>query len=157
IVMPDKTELTAHQHKLEHVKEKLASLARARNMGHQGLDELRTRLAQNPSAMESTAIKDKMAAVEELLGRIDKEHQESAARAIAVADKMSKLDFKISIADIASGKHREQYEAPAFAQAPAPKPIQNPPVTEAPKATPEAKPAEVKQEEAVPLVILNKK
>ncbi len=78
------------------ILKKLESLKRARDMGHQGLQELEAQLKTNPSLINNVAIPDKIAAVKELLGRIDDEFSLHTKAINRIDAKMRKANSYIS-------------------------------------------------------------
>ena len=95
-IAPDKGAFDALVVKKAEVAEKLAMLGRARDMGHQGLQELQAKLKLDPNLINNVAIPDKIKAVKELLEKIDNEFNESTSASNRIDNKMRKANNFIS-------------------------------------------------------------
>jgi hypothetical protein len=93
---PEKATLDTLAVKKGEINTKLESLKRARDMGHQGLQELEAKLKLDPSLINNVAIPDKIAAVKELLGRIDNEYNQHTKAVNGIDNKMRKANNYIS-------------------------------------------------------------
>ena len=93
---PEKAILDVLTVKKGEITPKLESLKRARDMGHQGLQELEAKLKLNPSLINNVAIPDKIEAVKELLGRIDDEYNRHTKTMNGIDHKMLKANNYIS-------------------------------------------------------------
>jgi hypothetical protein len=111
VSLPSQAEFEVQKQRQTHIADKLASLKRARDMGHEGLIDLKTRLKNNPTEIENVDIHTTMEAVEDCLARITKEFDETTAKSEAIASKMNKLNFKIGIAEIAQNRQMEKTQA----------------------------------------------
>ena len=95
-IAPDKGAFDALVAQKEEAGKKLESLKRARDMGHQGLQELEAKLTLDPSLINKVAIPDKIQAVKDLLEKIDAEYNQHTKAVSGIDSKMRKANNFLS-------------------------------------------------------------
>lgn len=93
---PEKGAMEALTAKKAEIAGKLESLKRARDMGHQGLQELAAKLKNNPSDIDKVVVDNLKPSIEELLGRIDAEYDQHTKAMNSIDNKMRKANNYIS-------------------------------------------------------------